>query len=103
MENKFKEVKYRITNIFEFLEIGTIINSILISEDLDSGKVLLYHPKIKGDLGGCGSFEICKYDPIYDFYVSLDEDSYVNSEKNIETRIFGKDFKFKRKIYKDKK
>ncbi len=98
-KKQFKEVKYKTTDSFGCLEEGLTINAILISEC--DGRALIYHPKVKGE---CGSFDICGYVVNKDYYMPIgdSEDNYVNVEEGVkllEQKLFGKNFKFKRKFF----
>ena len=92
----YKEVQYRVTNDFGILEEGAIINALLVVKEGYNG--LLYHPHTRGE---CPSFELA-IEVSKGLWETLNEQSFINIPKNyrkFEESLFGKDFKFERKIF----
>ena len=71
-----KKVKYKTTDGFADLDIGTVIDAWLICQGTD-GIDLLLHPINQKDQFTCGSFEFCKLD-----HRNLEEEIYISAKKN---------------------
>jgi hypothetical protein len=86
-----KKVKYKITAPFANLPINAVIDAyVILGDESDNGKAVIFHPPCTNDINDCGSMEICVLSKD-DLYVSINNDAYINLSqmqcKNLEAML----------------
>lgn len=82
---RFKKVKYRTTDAFGLLPVGSIIDAYILVQDEDSGTALLLHP-VDGEGTGSLDFAKCRNDGVFEAVATIHE-SYINITKRDEKKI----------------
>lgn len=59
MTSPIRKARYRVTGLFDLSPVGEVRTAIVLNEDVDEKRALLFHP-VDPATGGCGSLEMAR-------------------------------------------